>query len=229
MVSADGQNDVGDGNALRVALVFDDERFGYNTRDFWVILRAFVGEPPYELMGFQPGDGKIMQVPLDWIGINYYSRRIVSDSGSGQGFSQKYSHFGMADGSDGPTTYRGWEVWPRGLYDIVTRIAREYAQPIEITENGCSYSDGAEPDGSVPDSRRIAYYKSHLAELARAIRDGARVRGYHAWSLLDNFEWGDGYSQRFGMVWVDFRDQRRIIQDSGHWYGRVAASNRLDV
>jgi beta-glucosidase len=76
--------------------------------------KAFVGEPPYDLMGFRPGDDKIMQVPLDWIGINYYSRRIVF-SDSGQGFSQEYAHFGMASGSDGPTTYSGWEVWPRGL------------------------------------------------------------------------------------------------------------------
>ena len=189
--------------------------------------KAFIGEPPYDVMGYRAGDGRIMQVPLDWIGINYYFRRIVSESGPDPG--PKHSHYAAAMGSDGPTTYGGWEVWPQGLYDIVTQITREYTQPIEITENGCSYSDGPEAGGSVPDSRRIAYYRSHLAELARAIRDGARVRGYHAWSLLDNFEWAEGYSQRFGMTWVDFRDQRRIVKESGHWYGRVAESNRLDV
>ena len=81
----------------------------------------------------------------------------------------------------------------------------------------------------VPDPRRIEYYKGHLAEVSRAIKDGADVRGYHAWSLLDNFEWAEGYSQRFGLVHVDFRDQRRTIKDSGHWYAKVAATGRLAV
>jgi beta-glucosidase len=71
------------------------------------------------------------------------------------------------------------------------------------------------------------YYQAHLAELSRAMRDGAKVRGYHAWSLLDNFEWSEGYSQRFGLTYVDFRDQTRVVKDSGLWYGRVAATGRL--
>jgi beta-glucosidase len=126
----------------------------------------------------------------------------------------------------------GWEVWPRGIYDIVTQISKEYDRPvIEITENGCSYADGPLPGDmdKVPDARRTEYYKGHLAELARAIKDGADVRGYHAWSLLDNFEWAEGYSQRFGLTHVDFRDQRRTVKDSGKWYGRVAGSGRLEV
>jgi beta-glucosidase len=123
-------------------------------------------------------------------------------------------------------------VWPRGLYDIVTKISKEYNRPvIEITENGCAYSDGPLPEDAnkVPDTRRIDFFKGHLAELARAIKNGADVRGYHAWSLLDNFEWAEGYSQRFGMTYVDFRDLRRTVKDSGRWYGRVAASGKLEV
>ena len=81
----------------------------------------------------------------------------------------------------------------------------------------------------MPDERRTSFHRQHLAELARAIRDGAKVRAYHAWSLVDNFEWSDGYSQRYGMTHVDFRDQRRTVKDSGLWYGRAAAANRLDV
>ncbi len=80
----------------------------------------------------------------------------------------------------------------------------------------------------MPDVRRIAFFRSYLAELAKAIQDGARVRSYHAWTLLDNFEWADGYSQRYGLTYVDFRNQRRTVKDSGLWYGRVAAANRLD-
>ena len=80
-----------------------------------------------------------------------------------------------------------------------------------------------------PDVRRISFFRQELAELARAIADGAKVRSFHAWSLLDNFEWTDGYSQRYGLIYVDFRDQKRTVKDSGLWYGRVAAGNRLDV
>jgi beta-glucosidase len=188
-----------------------------------------VGEPPYGVMGVQEGDGKIMQAPLDWVGINYYNRHIVSNAGEG---GDPYTHYDAVMPAEGPVTYNGWEVWPRGLYDIVTQISKEYNRPvIEITENGCSYSDGPLPQdpSKAPDPRRIEFYQGHLAELARAIKDGANVRGYHAWSLLDNYEWAEGYSQRFGMVYVDFRDQRRTIKDSGHWYGRVAATSRLDV
>jgi len=189
--------------------------------------KAFAGEPPYEVMGFKPGDGKIMRAPFDWIGVNYYFRQRVS--ASARGFGSKYWRYSSEIPHEGPTTYIGWEVYPQGIYDMVMRIARDYKRPIEITESGCSYADGPEPDGHVPDARRIAYHKAHLAQLARAIKDGADVRGYHAWSLLDNFEWAEGYSQRFGLVWVDFRDGRRVIKDSGHWYGRVAATGRLDV
>ena len=184
---------------------------------------------PFEIMGMQPGDDKIMCAPLDWIGINYYNRHIVADAGQG---GDAFDHINSWMPTVGPITYNGWEVWPRGLYEIVTRISKDYGRPvIEITENGCAYSDGPLPEdvNKVPDARRIEFYKGHLAELARAIQDGADVRGYHAWSLLDNFEWAEGYSQRFGMTYVDFRDLRRTVKDSGHWYGRVAASGRLEV
>jgi beta-glucosidase len=189
--------------------------------------KAFVGKVPYKEMGFRPGDEKIMRAPFDWIGVNYYFRVVVT--AARQGFASKYWRYTSAIPHVGPTTDLGWEVWPQGMYDIVTRVARDYKLPIEITESGCSYADTPQPDGQVPDARRTAYHKAVLAELARAIKDGAPVRGYHAWSLLDNFEWAEGYSQRFGLTWVDFRDGRRIIKDSGLWYGRVAATGRLDV
>ncbi|MGB7189729.1 MAG: GH1 family beta-glucosidase [Acidobacteriaceae bacterium] len=191
---------------------------------------AFEGsKAPYEIMGMRSGDDRIMRAPLDWVGINYYNRHIVSDAGKG---GEAFDHINEWMPAVGPITYNGWEVWPRGLYDIVTKISKEYNRPIiEITENGCAYSDAPLPEdmNKVPDARRIDFFKGHLAELARAIKDGADVRGYHAWSLLDNFEWAEGYSQRFGLTYVDFRDLRRTVKDSGHWYGRVAASGRLEV
>lgn len=128
-----------------------------------------------------------------------------------------------------PLTEAGLEIWPPGMYDLVTQISREYDHPIiEISENGCCYLDAPDQTGCVPDTRRIAFHRQHLAELARAIADGARVRAYHAWSLVDNFEWTDGFSQRYGLTYVDFRNQKRTVKDSGHWYGRVAAANHLN-
>lgn len=198
--------------------------------------KAFAGETPLDMMGFRSGDDKIMQVPLDWIGINYYFRRVIADaspstvSSTGK-VTEAALQLGIRNGSDGPLTDFGWEVWPWGMYDIVTQISHEYNKPlIEITENGCSYGDApfASAAGHIPDARRIAYYRDHLAELARAIKDGANVRGYHAWSLLDNFEWAEGYTQRFGLTYVDFRDQKRVVKNSGLWYGKVAATNQLE-
>ncbi len=211
--------------------------------------KAFVGETPYREMGFQPGDEKILKAPLDWIGFHYYTRRVVSDvSGhAGAGSAQlgteteldggaasrdTYTRFHAEMPTEGPLTDAGLEVYPPGIYDLVMQISREYNHPvIEITESGCSYLDApyAGEGGRVPDTRRIEFFRSYLQQLRRAIRDGARVRSYHAWTLLDNFEWADGFSQRYGLTYVDFRDQKRTIKDSGLWYGRVAAANRLDV
>jgi beta-glucosidase len=209
--------------------------------------KAFVGETPYEAMGFRAGDEKVMKVPLDWIGFHYYTRRIVSDArgGSGGGASfgteiesdesggrDRYTQFKAVMPTEGPLTDAGLEVWPRGIYDLVMQVTRQYNSPvIELTESGCSYLDAPydEEGGRVPDSRRTQFFKAHLAELARAIQDGAKVRAYHAWSLLDNFEWADGYSQRYGLTYVDFRNQKRTVKDSGLWYAKVAGANRLDV
>jgi beta-glucosidase len=209
--------------------------------------KAFVGDTPYEAMGFQPGDEKIMKVPLDWIGFHYYNRRIVSQASGNQ--SGTSGHFGteiegqggtrardpltqmhVETPTEGPLTEAGLEIWPSGIYDLVTQISREYNHPIiEISENGCCYLDSPNEAGRVPDARRIAFHLQILAELARAIADGAKVRAYHAWSLIDNFEWAEGYTQRYGFTYVDFRTQKRTIKDSGLWYGRVAATNRLTL
>jgi beta-glucosidase len=133
--------------------------------------------------------------------------------------------------TEGPLTDAGLEIWPRGIYDLVAKISRDYNLPIEITESGCSYLDSPDEEahGRVPDTRRIQWYREELAELSRAIAEGARVRAFHAWTLLDNFQWAEGYTERYGLIYTDFRNQKRTIKDSGHWYGRVAASNRLDT
>lgn len=208
---------------------------------------AFVGEPPYELMGFKSGDEKLMFAPLDWVGFHYYTRRIVSDASQAKAFEgghfsgteieadpatgrDPYTRFRAVMPNQGPLTESGLEVWPRGIYDLVMQISREYNNPIiEITESGCGYLDGPNESGRVPDSRRIEFFRQELAELARAIADGARVRSFHAWSLMDNFEWANGQTERYGLIYVDYRDQKRTIKDSGYWYANVASSNRLDA
>ena len=117
-------------------------------------------------------------------------------------------------------------VWPNALRDVVLRITRDYDRPIiEITENGCSYGDAPDAEGRVRDERRIAFHRGYLTALAEAIEAGADVRGYHAWSLLDNFEWAEGYSQRFGLIHVDFATGRRTLKESGRWYGGVVREN----
>lgn len=210
--------------------------------------KAFVGGTPYEAMGYKAGDDKIMKAPLDWVGFHYYTRRIVSaasggcQSGASGHFGTETEGEGGTSGRDpltqmhvempteGPLTEAGLEIWPTGIHDLVMQISQEYNHPIiEITENGCCYLDAPDENGRVPDTRRIAFHRQILAELARAIAAGAKVRAYHAWSLVDNFEWADGYTQRYGLTYVDFRTQKRTVKDSGLWYGRVATANRLDV
>ncbi len=191
---------------------------------------AFVHGTPLKTMGFQSCDDKRMTAPLDWIGVNYYFRQIASAPTTPAPTKPSYAAMGfeMVNGREGPITENGWEVYPRGIYDIVMRVANAYKLPIEITENGCSYGDYPDSSGRVADQRRIHFYREHLRELAHAIHDGADVRGYHAWSILDNFEWAEGYTQRFGMVYIDFPTQRRFVKDSAKWYSRVASSNALD-
>jgi len=183
-------------------------------------------------------------VPLDWIGFHYYTRRIVSDAmgashpGSGGSFGTEiedtaggrdpYTRFSAVMPTEGPLTDAGLEIWPRGIYDLTMRISREYNHPIiEITESGCGYLDTPyEQDrGHVPDTRRIAFFRSELTELAHAIADGANVRAFHAWSLLDNFEWADGYATRFGLVHVNYATQKRTPKLSAAFYKEVIARN----
>jgi beta-glucosidase len=184
---------------------------------------------PAVFMKIQQDDMELVRAPLDFIGINLYYRTMVSAPGLGERLSDAQLLFlpaRMTGGQTGPKTDNGWEVWPRSMYDMVMRITRDYDRPVlEITENGGAYNDapdatGTIASGTINDARRVAYHRQYLAELARAMGDGADVRGYHAWSLMDNFEWAEGFSQRFGLTYVDFKTQKRTIKASGAWYGK---------
>jgi len=190
---------------------------------------------PETVMGIKAGDIEKVRAPLDFIGINLYYRTITSSPGAMERVAHAQEwlfpvRMTTGGGEQGPKTDIGWEVWPQALYDVVTRITRDYNRPvIEITESGCAYNDGPDASGKITDTRRIEYHRQYLAALARAIADGADVRGYHAWSLIDNFEWAEGFSQRFGVAYVDFKTQKRTIKESGRWYAKVVARNALSA
>ena len=188
--------------------------------------KAFPGDNPLELMGVKSGDMELCRAPLDFLGINYYRRQLVSAIAPGAGEDATGVH--NFDANQGPLTEFAWEVWPDSFHDLVFRISREYkTTPIEITENGCSYLDTPDEHGRIPDERRIQFMRGYLHALGRAMLHGANVRAYHHWSLLDNFEWAEGYSQRFGLTYVDFRTQKRTIKDSGRWYAKLASTGSL--
>ena len=189
----------------------------------------YVGPKQLDLMGFKAGDEKIMKVPLDWIGAHYYLRLMVSDAGPAVADSlDPLAGIRVEAPKEGPNFANGSEIWPRAFYDMLMRLSRDCDhRPIEITETGYSFPDGLSLREQVHDAARIRWYKQHLEELSRAIKDGANVRAYHAWTLLDNLEWRSGFTGRMGLTYVDFKTLKRTVKDSGLWYGRVAAANRL--
>ncbi len=154
------------------------------------------------------GDLEAIRTPIDFLGINYYSRSVVS---SGEAWDAK------AEGKD--VTDMGWEVYPQGLTELLLRLQRDYPQlpPVYITENGAAFQDEV-VHGRVHDEARVRYLQQHIQAVQDAMRQGARVHGYMVWSLLDNFEWAFGYSKRFGIVHVDYATLKRTPKDSALWY-----------
>ncbi|HUN59333.1 MAG TPA: GH1 family beta-glucosidase [Candidatus Binataceae bacterium] len=176
-----------------------------------------------DLADIRPGDMDTVKAPLDFIGINLYTRAIIKHDPKERYLGAKHV---QPEGKE--LTDFGWEVYPRSISEMILRISRKYGRPIYVTENGCSYDDLPDGDGRVRDERRICFLRRYLAEVGRAIEAGADVRGYFVWTLTDNFEWAEGYAQRFGIVYCDRDTQRRIIKDSGYWYARLVQSNQLD-
>jgi beta-glucosidase len=177
------------------------------------------------------GDLDIIAAPIDFLGINYYFRQHVA---AGSRAQDSRAVLPALDAHrvvppELPTTQMGWPVEPDGLTELLVRLQRDYPTlpPIYITENGAAYDDYVDPEGDVDDEERIAYLDGHLRALHEAIAQGVDVRGYFCWSLLDNFEWAEGYSKRFGLVFVDYPTQRRIPKASSRWYADVVARNGL--
>lgn len=170
-------------------------------------------------------DFKLISQPVDFIGVNYYSRGVVRQSKTKL---TQFEHI-KPDHPGVKYTEMGWEVYPEGLFDLLTWLDKEYHRPeIYITENGAAFPDTL-TDGKVSDTERIDYIKQHLLVLNRAIMQGVNVKGYFVWSLMDNFEWAYGYTKRFGLVYVDYATQKRIIKESGYWYSKVCKDNALEI
>lgn len=170
-------------------------------------------------------DMKIISTPIDFLGVNNYSRAVVHHA-----WYVPLLQLSMALNWMPPQEFvrdgvqhtgMGWEVYPQGIYEILMRLAHEYGNPpVYITENGAAFTDTV-TEGRVHDPLRRGFLERYIGHVARAVREGADVRGYFVWSLLDNLEWAAGYSKRFGIVYVDHQTQQRIIKESGHWYSRL--------
>ncbi|HKE78807.1 MAG TPA: GH1 family beta-glucosidase [Solirubrobacteraceae bacterium] len=177
--------------------------------DMIACYEALYGPPD----SIRDGDLEIIRRPIDFLGVNYYNPQRIAAAPTELPL-QAHQVPGLP-----PTTAMGWEVDPTGLHDVLLRLRRDYGPlPVYITENGASFTDPPATNGHVDDPERTAYLQGHLAALARAIADGADVRRYCVWSLLDNFEWEEGYDKRFGIVHVDFDSQVRVPKRSALWY-----------
>ncbi|MCE5257860.1 MAG: beta-glucosidase [Chloroflexi bacterium] len=202
---------------------------GYANR--WFIDPVLLGSYPQDIWKYYdwqvprvaPEDMDIIGTPIDFLGINNYTRAVIAHSDTG--FLQARSVR-----PEGEYTAMDWEVYPQGLCDLLLRITHDYGNlDLYITENGCSYDDRLEADGTVHDNKRIAFLNKYLAAAHDAIQHGAPLRGYFVWSLMDNFEWAFGYTRRFGITYVDYQTQKRYLKDSGLFFRQVVTHNGLET
>jgi beta-glucosidase len=176
-----------------------------------------------------PDDLATMAAPIDLLGVNYYTPIVVAARVGARGAPEFPGSDGVVFPDQGrPTTAMGWSIHPDGLLDLLTRLHHDYdGVPMMITENGAAFDDRV-VDGQVRDDDRVDYLRGHLEAVRSAVAAGVALRGYLAWSLLDNFEWAYGYSKRFGLVHVDYATQRRTPKRSALWFRDVIAKRSLD-
>jgi beta-glucosidase len=178
----------------------------------------------------KPGDMEALKVDSEFLGINYYSDSFLNTPTAEQ-VEKNEGTFAFPINSDGtspaPHTDMGWPITPTGLTDLLVRINKDWPEieDIAITENGVAYGDGPDDKGEVNDERRVDYLVNHLVAVSDAIDQGVPVKSYYYWSLLDNFEWAEGYAKRFGIVYVNFETLQRIVKLSGKVYSKVIATN----
>lgn len=198
----------------------------------WFLDPIYKGFYPEDMMAFygdkvpkiHAQDLDRISTKIDFLGVNYYFRTVVKADPK-----EVLLGTGLIKPTDAESTEMGWEVYPAGIYEILRRVHDEYnVSTIYITENGAALADEADKNGQVNDRRRIKYLKDHFLQTHRAIEDGVGLSGYFVWSLLDNFEWAYGFSKRFGLIYVDYPTQKRIIKASGLWYKKVIEKNGIE-
>jgi beta-glucosidase len=202
---------------------------GNNNR--WFLDPLFLGRYPEDMLAhYEPTGGldvirdddlTTIARPIDFLGVNHYHRNVVAADPAD-------THLGARTlPSEPPVTSLGWGVTPASLYEVLVRVHQQYAAPaMYITENGAAYPDTRDGE-AIHDPQRIAYLDRYLRAAAAAINDGVDLRGYFVWSLLDNYEWAEGYAARFGICYVDYATQQRIPKSSARWYSRVIADKAL--
>jgi beta-glucosidase len=192
----------------------------------WFLDPIFRGSYPADLLErneivapfVQDGDFDAISAPLDFLGVNNYFRFVVSAGAEGPR---------MVGNPEAQHTDMGWEVYPDGLYRLLVGVARDYAPPaIYVTENGAAFGDTRVHDGRVHDPERTSYLETYIGAVGKAVAEGAPVKGYFVWSLLDNFEWAEGYSKRFGIVYIDYPTLERVPKDSFYWYRDLIGGRR---
>jgi len=190
----------------------------------WYADPLFKGEYPAEALAefgddapqVQPGDMAVIATPMDFVGINYYSRHLSSAKGAVAPEDKPY-----------PKTDMGWEIYPDGLRELLLTMHRDYELPATyITENGGAFPDPLAADGRVHDADRTDYLATHIRAVAEAIDKGVPMAGYMVWSLMDNFEWASGYAKRFGIVHVDYDTLARTPKDSALWFRDLVSASR---
>nr|MBA2277970.1 family 1 glycosylhydrolase [Chloroflexia bacterium] len=200
---------------------------GFNNR--WFLDPIYKGEYPADMVDLfgdavpdiQADDFATIARPTDFLGVNYYMPSYVTDASDNPLRIDSIER-------EGERTAMGWLVEPQGLRDLLVRLGDEYAPPaLYVTENGAAYDDPRPIDGRVSDPQRRAYIHDHLLAAHEAIEAGSPLRGYFCWSVMDNFEWAEGYTKRFGITHVDYTTQERTIKESGRWYRDVTDANAV--
>jgi beta-glucosidase len=198
----------------------------------WFLDPVFKGSYPQDMLewygakapAMQARDLQTIAVPVDFLGVNYYTRRTIAHDAKGDFLKVKRIWYHFVPHAN----FEQWEVNPEALYLLLRRVHREYGQPVMyVTESGTPSGEEVRPDGTVSDPQRLDYLKRHFAAAWHAIQEGVKIRGYFVWSLMDNFEWSSGYTKRFGLAHVDYSTQKRTIKESGRWYAETIRRNGI--
>ena len=193
----------------------------------WYLDPLFKGEyPPLAKKMINPTkeDMDVIHQPLDFLGVNYYQRLLVAHDPTEPLIAARLVP------KNSLLTEMGWEIYPDGMYEILMRLKEEYNNPaVYVTENGAAFDDKVTRNGEIQDDDRIAFLRDHMVAAYRAMKEGARLKGYTVWSIMDNFEWAEGYIKRFGLVHVDYQTLKRTPKKSARWYKQLITDNGFSL